>query len=217
MLPLSWGCFGSLVWKTCYIPKLWGIVEAFLLLFHLASLSSTMDNTTYSLFQHGSLCAENIPPERWLMPQITFCCVHSTHRKWWEFRLTHPQVPSLYISSFLFFFFFPFPGHLLIQKLSHFKVRNNHGSPMGYRAKMVWASPTLQEGNRTRLVSLSLMGGQQHKEKKDECFIDPVVFAVRALASTLPWKSAGEDTPAGLVLWNSSSHSRPHPSPLEIL
>lgn len=108
MLPLSWGCFGSLVWKTCYIPKLWGIVEALLLLFHLASLSSTMDNTTYSLFQHGSLCAENIPPERWLMPQITFCCVHSTHRKWWEFRLTHPQVPSLYISSFLFFFFFPF-------------------------------------------------------------------------------------------------------------
>ena len=63
-----------------------------------------MDNMTYSLFQHGSLCAENIPPERWLMPQITFCCVHLTHRKWWECRLTHLQVPSFYISSFLFFF-----------------------------------------------------------------------------------------------------------------
>ena len=65
-----------------------------------------MDNMTYSLFQHGSLFAENIPPERWLMPQITFCCVHSTYRKWWECRLTHLQVPSLYISSLLFFFSF---------------------------------------------------------------------------------------------------------------
>lgn len=128
----------------------------------------------------------------------------------------NPPAGSLSL-HFIFPFFFPFPGHLLIQKLSHLKVRNNHGSPMGYKAKMVWASPTLQEGNRTRLESLSLMGGQQHQEKKDECFIDPVLFAVRALASTLPWKSAGEDTPAGLVLWNSSSHSRPHQSPLEIL
>lgn len=101
----SRGCFGSLVWKTWYIPTLWDTVEVPLFLFHLASLSSTMDNMIYSLFQHGSLCAENIPPERWLMPQITFCCVRSAHRKWWECRLTHLQVPSFYISSFLFFFF----------------------------------------------------------------------------------------------------------------
>lgn len=121
----------------------------------------------------------------------TFCCVHSTHRKWWEFRLTHPQVPSLYISSFLFFFF-SFSRSSTDSKAQSLQSKKQSWVSHGVQGQDGLSIPNSAEGNRTCLVSL-LMGGQQHKEKKDECFIDPVVFAVRALASTL-WKSAGEDT-----------------------
>lgn len=137
---------------------LWDTDKAGLFLVHLASLSSTADSTTYSLFSAGVSCPEIIPSERWPKPQITFCNVHSTHGRWWERRLPQKSLSLLFIFPLYFSPFSSSSGLYRFKSLTTSKQETVMGLPRG-RGQDSSRLPSLEGRQKNYLIPLSLMVG----------------------------------------------------------